>query len=386
MMVARKVPLNLFGCGTSLTDAWPPGLHSLMTAIRDRRHDDRQASSIPATQLHPATTAVVCRKGADCKNNPYVWLGNCVQQLGTKMRVRLSHWTNWPLITRSTRWDDAPGYLLESVRQRLAATRGRRLWRTGDGPAPLIPAQCPTVSRWVSPPLPSDRLDVKANAGGPCSGLGCRDQGAMVRAVRRWSARHRRHSRPTQLVNALIQAVSGTEQFGSGMAMRKLEFRRAIRVRTMINVAADTCDRSAKRSATVRCAGQQHYQRHGRAEPGFRRGHVRHFDAAPQGFGGCRQPFHCEQIYVIPAAGNGVEAFTSNILAMGDTLNLTTALAATNWNGSASTLSNYLKVTDSAHAATLSISAISGGSGVVIATIDGATTATLSSLLAHSIT
>jgi hypothetical protein len=93
-----------------------------------------------------------------------------------------------------------------------------------------------------------------------------------------------------------------------------------------------------------------------------------------------------QQTYVIPAAGNGVEAFTSNILAMGDTLNLTTALAATNWNGSASTLSNYLKVTDSAQGATLSISATSGGSGVAIATIHGATTATLSSLLAHSIT
>jgi hypothetical protein len=43
-------------------------------------------------------------------------------------------------------------------------------------------------------------------------------------------------------------------------------------------------------------------------------------------------------------------------------------------------------ITDSTHAATLSISATSGGSGVAIATIDGATTATLSSLLAHSIT
>jgi hypothetical protein len=92
------------------------------------------------------------------------------------------------------------------------------------------------------------------------------------------------------------------------------------------------------------------------------------------------------QTYVIPAAGHGVEAFTSNILAMGDTLNLTTALAATNWNGSAATLANYLKVTDSAQAATLSISATSGGSGVAIATIAGATTATLSSVLAHSIT
>jgi hypothetical protein len=81
-----------------------------------------------------------------------------------------------------------------------------------------------------------------------------------------------------------------------------------------------------------------------------------------------------------------VEAFTSNILAMGDTLDLTTALAATDWNGSAATLANYLKVTDSSKAATLSISATSGGAGVAIATIDGATNATLSSLLAHSIT
>jgi hypothetical protein len=43
-------------------------------------------------------------------------------------------------------------------------------------------------------------------------------------------------------------------------------------------------------------------------------------------------------------------------------------------------------VADSAQAATLSISATSGGPGIAIATIDGATTATLSSLLAHAIT
>ena len=70
---------------------------------------------------------------------------------------------------------------------------------------------------------------------------------------------------------------------------------------------------------------------------------------------------------------------------MGDRLDLTTALAATNWNGSASTLPNYLTVTDSAKGATLSISATSGGQRVVIATIDGANNANLSSLLASSI-
>ena len=89
---------------------------------------------------------------------------------------------------------------------------------------------------------------------------------------------------------------------------------------------------------------------------------IRHYDGAPQGFGGWRQPVQQPANLCNPAAGNGVEAFTSNILALGDTLNLTTALAATNWNGSTSTLPNYLKLTHSAQAATLSISATSGGS------------------------
>lgn len=90
--------------------------------------------------------------------------------------------------------------------------------------------------------------------------------------------------------------------------------------------------------------------------------------------------------YILPAAGKGSDVFSSNILNIGDTLDLKPALAATNWTGSASTLSNYLKVTDSAQGATLSISAQSGGAGTVIATINGATTANLTSVLAHSIT
>jgi hypothetical protein len=90
--------------------------------------------------------------------------------------------------------------------------------------------------------------------------------------------------------------------------------------------------------------------------------------------------------YILPAAGKGSDAFTSNILTIGDTLDLKPALAATNWNGSASTLSQYLTVTDTTKGATLSIAATSGGTGVAIGSISGATTATLSSLLAHSIT
>ena len=90
--------------------------------------------------------------------------------------------------------------------------------------------------------------------------------------------------------------------------------------------------------------------------------------------------------YVIPAAGKGYNAFTSNVLTSNDTLDLRTALAATKWTGSASTLSQFLSVKDSAQGAVLSISSQSGGAGVGIASISGATTATLTSVLAHAIT
>jgi len=88
--------------------------------------------------------------------------------------------------------------------------------------------------------------------------------------------------------------------------------------------------------------------------------------------------------YILPAAGNGINAFTSNILASGDTLDLKTALAATSWNGAATTLSHYLTVADSAKGATLSVSPISGGVGVAIATISGSST-NLTGLLAHAL-
>ena len=90
--------------------------------------------------------------------------------------------------------------------------------------------------------------------------------------------------------------------------------------------------------------------------------------------------------YILPAAGKGTDTFTNNILTTGDTLDLKTALAATNWNGAASTLSKYLTVADTAKGAVLSIAPTSGGVGVAIATINGATTANLTGLLAHSFT
>ena len=90
--------------------------------------------------------------------------------------------------------------------------------------------------------------------------------------------------------------------------------------------------------------------------------------------------------YILPAAGHGSVSFTSNILTTADVLDLKPALAATNWNGAAATLANYLTVSDQASGATLSIAATSGGAGVAIASIAGASSANLGSLLAHAIT
>jgi hypothetical protein len=90
--------------------------------------------------------------------------------------------------------------------------------------------------------------------------------------------------------------------------------------------------------------------------------------------------------YVIPAAGKGYDTFTSNILNTGDTLDLRTALAATNWSGTTSTLAKYLTVANTAQGAVLSIAPTSGGAAAAIATINGAASANLTTLLAHSIT
>ncbi len=41
--------------------------------------------------------------------------------------------------------------------------------------------------------------------------------------------------------------------------------------------------------------------------------------------------------YVLPTTGQGYDVFTSNIVAAGGTLDLRTALAATNWKGAQAT-------------------------------------------------
>jgi parallel beta-helix repeat protein len=86
----------------------------------------------------------------------------------------------------------------------------------------------------------------------------------------------------------------------------------------------------------------------------------------------------------LPAAGQGSDTFTNNIFYQGDDLDLTAALAATDWNGSASTLPQYLSLTPNSTGETLSISPTAGGTGVAIANIGGNFNGSLDFLLAHS--
>ena len=91
-------------------------------------------------------------------------------------------------------------------------------------------------------------------------------------------------------------------------------------------------------------------------------------------------------VYVLPAAGSGVLALAGDVLDAGGTLDLTAALAATDWNGTASTLPDYLAVTDTSAGATISIAPTFDGSATAIATIAGATSLDLKTLLAHAMT
>jgi hypothetical protein len=90
--------------------------------------------------------------------------------------------------------------------------------------------------------------------------------------------------------------------------------------------------------------------------------------------------------YVIPSAGKGYDTFTSDVLTQSDTLDFRSALAKTDWAGTASTLGSYLHVTDSSSGAVIGISATANGTAVGVATLQGGSSETLSSILAHSIT
>jgi hypothetical protein len=90
--------------------------------------------------------------------------------------------------------------------------------------------------------------------------------------------------------------------------------------------------------------------------------------------------------YVLPQAGNGTDSFTSDVLTGTDAFDLRPALAATTWDGSVAKLGQYVEVTDVGHGATVSIAPTAGSMATGIATIDGATTASLTTLLTHALT
>jgi aryl-phospho-beta-D-glucosidase BglC (GH1 family) len=90
--------------------------------------------------------------------------------------------------------------------------------------------------------------------------------------------------------------------------------------------------------------------------------------------------------YIIPAAGNGYETFTSDILQTSNTLDLRSMLAATEWAGDTASIGDFVHVASDGQGAIVSVSSSAGGAATAVATIDSATTATLSTLLAHAIT
>ena len=87
--------------------------------------------------------------------------------------------------------------------------------------------------------------------------------------------------------------------------------------------------------------------------------------------------------FVLPAASQGFDRITGFTEINGDALNLRAALAATKWNGQASTLANYLKVTDSGGSATLSIAPTGSGAATAITTLVGSGNLGLSDLISH---
>ncbi len=89
---------------------------------------------------------------------------------------------------------------------------------------------------------------------------------------------------------------------------------------------------------------------------------------------------------VIPAASKGYDDIYGSVLTNGDKLNLHAALQATGWNGSSSTIANFLHVKQSGSDAIISISATAGGAATNVADLHGAGTVSLQTLLAHSTT
>lgn len=90
--------------------------------------------------------------------------------------------------------------------------------------------------------------------------------------------------------------------------------------------------------------------------------------------------------FVLPKVGSGYDWLIGPELTNGDQFDFRSALAATNWDGNGEELSNYLQVTtDGSGNTRVSISATAGGPANAVLVLDGVT-ASMSQILAQSIT
>ena len=89
---------------------------------------------------------------------------------------------------------------------------------------------------------------------------------------------------------------------------------------------------------------------------------------------------------VIPAANAGNDTIYGSELSNGDTFDLRSALAATNWNGASSALSQYLHLSSKGGVETLSISSKANGSSAAVAQFENTGSFSLTTFLAHALT
>jgi hypothetical protein len=85
--------------------------------------------------------------------------------------------------------------------------------------------------------------------------------------------------------------------------------------------------------------------------------------------------------FYLPTAGSGLDTISNFSLTNGDVLNLTAALTASGWNFQASSLGNYLKVTEVGSNAMIGIAV--GGNVTNVAELVGVSSLTLTKLLPH---
>ena len=89
---------------------------------------------------------------------------------------------------------------------------------------------------------------------------------------------------------------------------------------------------------------------------------------------------------VLPGPGTGSDILLGAVLSNGDVFNLQSALAATSWNGTASTLSQYMFMSTKANHAVLSMSSKANGAQSVVATFENVSSSSLTAFLTHALT